>query len=69
MGMMNNKASRGGDRPGAGRPVGSIKPNNKQSLTIRLPPDVIAALKTRGKAADQIERGLRMLWASESSNP
>jgi hypothetical protein len=51
-----------------GRPAGTTKLNNKASITIRLPPEIVAKLPPR-KAAQEIERALRLLWATESGPP
>lgn len=55
---LSEPKKRGGAREGAGR---KPKADKKQTITIRLPPDIIERLPKR-KAADEIERALRMMW-------
>ena len=52
---------RGGTREGAGRPAGTTKTNNRQSITIRLPPDLIDQLNTlsRNMKGKFIEQAIR----------
>ena len=52
---------RGGQRKGAGRPAGTTKTNNRQSITIRLPTDLIAQLETlsRNMKGKFIEQAIR----------
>jgi hypothetical protein len=53
-----NKPKHGGSREGAGRKKSNDK---KQSVSVRLPPDIIERLKKCNKS-QEIERALRMMW-------
>lgn len=48
-------SNRGGKRKGAGRPAGTTKDNNRQSITIRLPPDLYAQVQA-------IPRNMKGRW-------
>ncbi|NOV29185.1 ribbon-helix-helix domain-containing protein [Methylomonas sp. ZR1] len=57
---MDGTEKRGGNREGAGRKVGTTKPTAKQSLTIRLPPDLLKALDEFGRGKNRfIECAIR----------
>lgn len=58
--------TRGGYRKRAGRPIGTTKPDKRQSLTIRLPPDLIEVLKEMPSKGRFIEAAIRAALNSET---
>ena len=57
---------RGGYRKHAGRPTGTTKPDKRQSLTIRLPPDLIEVLRAMPKQGRFIEAAIRAALKQET---
>lgn len=49
-----------------GKPLGWRKPNPRQSVSLRLPEDVIAALKQRGKLTEQIEIAVMAMLSKQA---
>ncbi len=50
----------GGAREGAGRPEGTTKPDKRESITIRLPPDLTDWLEVFGRGKGRVvEQALR----------
>ncbi len=49
-----------------GKPLGWRKPNPRQSVSVRLPEDVIAALKKRGKITEQMELAVMAMLNKQS---
>lgn len=57
---------RGGYRKHAGRPAGTTKPDKRQLITIRLPPDLIEVLKEMPSKGRFIEAAIRAALKQET---
>jgi hypothetical protein len=55
------KMTRGGTRPGAGRPEGTTKPDKKIMLSVKIDPELRAWLKLQKNQARTVEDALKLL--------